>query len=289
MSDQTIEMLFAEELDEAIDLLDLVPSELRIEVLNSPIYQAPSFVEFYISGGQGGQGANEAVISIDGTDLMTVNLDSSGALSLAAVALSEALGTAGTHTITVTQDDTATGTLVGNDTFDVTIDPEPLPDPPPTDGTPFLPAGAVVPGRDVQRWVLQDPYVSGGIGSYVFPQNPKEMTSPHFERFLTSKRTSLSVELGGKFHVFESAGQPKEWQFSGICSSSEMHDKLLAFRALNRRFWLIDHRNRAWKVVFTNVDITPRLRTNYNGQLSDWIEDYTVSALILDQSPTEPA
>lgn len=282
MVDQVVEIGVVVETNTAMGLVLLLPIELTVAVLN-PVYQAPAYVEFYVSGGQP---EVDAIISIDGTDLMTVPLDTDGGLSMASAPLSATLGAAGTHDLTVTQE-TVAGTAIGTATFEVLVDPISLPAEPASDVSPTLPMGAVVVGRPVQRWVLQDPYADG-IGSYVLPQNPRTMTSPSFSRTLTSRRTILPTGRGGRFHVFESAGQPKEWSFTGICTSEEMHDQLLAFRNLNRRFWLIDHRNRAWKVVFTNVDLSPRLQTNYNGELSDWIEDYTVTAMILDQSPEEP-
>jgi hypothetical protein len=99
----------------------------------------------------------------------------------------------------------------------------------------------------------------------------------------------LSPNLGGRFHVMEAVPQPKEWSFSGVSISEEMSDKLLEYRYLNRRFWVIDHRNRAWKCVFLNVDISPRLRSNLDGESTDWLQDYTVTALILDQTPVTPS
>lgn len=289
MSMQALEVLTAVEISETGDLSELVPPALTVTINNSPIYQAPDMIEFIVSGGQP---ETEALVEIDGSPQMTIVLDTDGGISLAAVSLSTDLGTVGTHELRVSQE-TIAGEVYGVAEFEVLVAPVSLPSAPTLDGSPFLPVGAVVPGRTVQRWVLQDPR-PGGIGSYVLPVNPREMTSPHFERKLTSRRTMLAPHLGGRFHVMESVPQPKEWSFTGVTISEEMAEKFLEFRHLNRRFWVIDHRNRAWKCVFTNVDISPQLRKllaveGHLAEYTDWVQDYTVSALILDQTPVTPA
>lgn len=254
-----------------------LPPEIELEVLTPIIEQAPDSVDFTISGGQP---QTEATIDIDGTDLMTVYLDTNGELGVTSVALDEVLGTVGMHTLTVTQV-TPFGTVTADGDFEVlnaapTLPPEPEPD----DGP-----GTVTPSP-VTRWILRD-LAPGGLGDYTLVINPKEMTAPHFSRTLTSKRSVLDTRLGGQFHVYESAPQPREWSFSGYAPTEEMCNKLQAYQKINRKFWLIDHHNRAWKVVFVNVELVAKLRHTYNGEVSDWGHNFTVNALVLDQNFTQ--
>ncbi len=79
---------------------------------------------------------------------------------------------------------------------------------------------------------------------------------------------------------------PKEWEFGGYCPTEEMAEKLLQFRQLNRRIYIVDHHARAWKVAITHLDITPRLRHVYNGEVSDWGSDFRMTVVVLDQEPT---
>ena len=146
--------------------------------------------------------------------------------------------------------------------------------------------GAVISGH--RHWVLQDMLAAseGGIGSYILPMNPREMTSPHLEHAFTSRHTTAK---DGQFHVFQAGKMPKEWSFSGYSPTQEMAEKLLQYRRLNRRLYIIDHRNRAWKCIITNVEIKPRLRHIFNGEVSDWGSDYTVTATVLDQDWVTPA
>jgi hypothetical protein len=102
---------------------------------------------------------------------------------------------------------------------------------------------------------------------------------------VTSRHTTAH---SGKFHVWQAGAVPHEWTFSGQTWSQEMLDQLQAYRALNRRFWIIDHRNRAWKSVITNLEIVPHLRQNYNGEETDLGTDWTVAATVLDQNFRTP-
>jgi hypothetical protein len=148
-----------------------------------------------------------------------------------------------------------------------------------------------VPGaveHDTRHWVFQDlmPELDGGLGSYILPINPARMTSPHLEHAMSGRHTTAR---DGQYHVFQAGAIPKEWEFSGYCPSQEMQEALERYRDLNRRFYIIDHRNRAWKVVLTNVDFVPRLRHVFNDVLTDWGSDYTITATIFSQEWVTPA
>lgn len=248
-----------------------VPS-LRLSVLEPDLVQAPATLTVTVSGGWSSTGVQ---FSIDGVDAGAATTDSDGLLAPTSIYVPDTLF-AGTHTVTVTQADA----LSGSATFTLQRDPAPTV----SDVDLTTPWDAP---RPVARWAFQD-LKAGGLGTYVLPLNPTSMTPPHSERALTAMHTTARA---GQFHVFEAGPAPIEWQFSGYCPSQEMHDQLVAWGELNRRFYVIDHRNRAWTVTFVNVDIRPRLRqwTFMAQGLTDWGHDYTVHALIYEQAPFTPA
>lgn len=147
----------------------------------------------------------------------------------------------------------------------------------------------IVPGMqvgDVQRWVLQD-LMPGGLGSWVMPANPKSM-QPIPRAFNVDVKHTTSV-TAGRFHLSEAEPAPLPWSFAGYSPDQAFYDRLTSYGAINRRFYLIDHRNRAWTVTFDSVEVTPRHRQKLNdGSYNDWAGDYTVHAVIYDQSFMTP-
>ena len=264
------------------DELEFLGAELRLRILDSTVVRAPTSLTVTLSGGVA---EVDVVFDIDGTDVLTVSLDSDGSLGPTSINLTSVLGTVGDHVLTVTQT-TVDGVTSGSGTFTVLLEPPLYPEAPVADGPSVAVPGAV-DEFFVRHWVFQDllPEVDGGIGSYVLPHNPRNMNSPQYEHALTSRH---STAQDGKIHVFQGADIPKEWQFSGYCSSQAQQTKLLQYRYLNRRFYIIDHRNRAWKVVVLNAEFVPRLRQNYDGIPTDWGSDYTMTVVVLDQNFSTP-
>lgn len=267
------------EIDEAQPLFLIMPPEVVLTLLTPVLNQAPGNIEASISGG-----TPEAVvdIKIDTVTVLTVTLDTDGNAGPLSVPVSNTLGTAGTHDLTA-------GTAAT--TFDITLDPTAFPvtpgaDEPPSDVSP------VVGG--VRKWVFQDPVIgAGGIGYWVLPYNPKptDTTSPFPVKAFTSKHTTGNA---GKWHIFQGQTPPKEWNFGGYLPRQEDVERLMEFRDLNRRFYIIDHRNRAWVCVLTHVEIVPRLRhtwvANHEEPLvTDWGHDYKVTAMIVNPNWLEPA
>ena len=254
--------------------LQVLQQDAVAEAVNAALYQAPTVLTFTVTGGWP---ADDVTVDVDGTVLLTTVLDSDGALAPTSVAIDATLGTVGSHTLTVTS---LTGDPGYTTSFPFTIEIAPPPDAvdPGADADPVIVPGADT-GTGVYKWVLQD-LAPSGIGSYVFPANPLSMTSPHGARVLQQSHTTSAVT--GQFHISEPGAVAQEWQFAGVCTTQAFYDKLVQFYELPRRFYLIDHRNRAWKVAFTSLDFKARKRTNLNGSLTDWVHDYTVSALIFD-------
>lgn len=253
-----------------------IPKEVVIEILDPVIPQAPTPITVVLVEGYPD---TDVEFSIDGTWVYTARTNSDGYLPPTSINVSEALGSAGVHTLTAEQP--GAYSMVGSATF--TIQKDPI-------------LGATYMGPDAQaveipeairpngtrRWVFQD-LLPGGLGSWVMPTNPTENTSPYLER-----QYNVATTTTGRPHVSEGGQVPVEWSFSGIAFDEVFAEKLVAYWSLNRRFYVINHRNQAFKVVITNVDLRPRLQRNYNGEYIDG-HDYTVSALVLDQNWVTPA
>lgn len=263
-----------------IDSGRVVNFEMAIEILDSSLIQAPTTLTFSLV-----EGWPETPVDlyIDGILVWTAETNSDGDIPLGALIVDEVIGTQGTHTLTAIQD----GSVSASADFTIARIPVLYPSYMGPDAQAVEVPG-VLTSNGTRRWVFQDllPEANGGIGSWIMPMNPKEMTSPFLEVRLASKHTTA---VDGQWHLFEGGITPKEWTFSGYCPTQEMYEKLLAYRNLNRRFYIIDHRNRAWKSIITEVDFKAHLRENFNGEVTDWGHDYTVSAVALSQDWVVPA
>jgi len=254
---------------------DYGPPDLEVQILDPKVPRAPSSITVVIAGAAPEERLD---FSVNGYHLAFAFTDSDGYLLPTSIGIPDYLGEdrvlAGTYTLDVTapDSDTVGGSAdfsFGKDAYlrlnyivGADVDPVEVPG---------------VFSHDTQHWVLQDP-LPGGLGSYVMPINPSEADSPPFTRVLTSKATT--APLVGRFHMFEAAFQPTEWSFSGQCPDREMYERLLEFSELNRRFYLIDHRNRAWIVAPQQFDVKPRRVTNWNGVNTNWFQDYTFTVVV---------
>lgn len=264
-----------------------VPPEITVAILDEEISRAPTTITVVAAEGLPTQ---EAVFAIDGTDVWTTDLDAAGGMTPTSLLLEATLGgQQGAHELTLTQQGPYGIVVSDTAAYEVLNDPWIAPFIAGTDAQAVEIPGAV--SHDTRHWVLQDLLAvqEGGIGSYVLPFNPREMSSPHHELAFESKHTTA---LSGQYHVFQkgSSGMgPKEWTFKFYAPTQEMITKLEQYRDLNRRFYVIDHRNRAWKCMFSDLQVEPRLRHNFNGEMTDWGSDCTVTAIVLDQNWVTPA
>lgn len=256
----------------------VVPN-ITIQILDPTLLQAPTSLTVVVFGGFPDQPID---FYIDGVKVWTTDLNSEGNLGPVSIGVPEELGAMGVHTLVAQQP----GSTYGQATFTLRSDPTPVARVRGPDADPVAVPESIRP-NGTQQWVFQDllPEAQGGIGSYVMPLNPKEMSSPHHFKQMTSKHTTA---ITGQYHVWEAEALPREWEFSGYCPTQDMHDKMNAYLELNRRFYVIDHRNRAWKVVFTEIDFKAKLYQTFNGEPTIWGHDYVVHALILDQDWTVP-
>lgn len=253
--------------------LPIIPPELGLEVLDPIVHRAPTPITVVVSEADPD---TEVVFFIDGTQVYSATADSDGYLGPLSINVPEELGAAGDHQVSAAQ----MGAIGATVTFTVQRDPTLAPSALGPDAQAVEVPEAMVNG--VRKWVLQD-LLPGGLGSWVMPTSPEQMGSPYFERTLTAKTTTA-----GRHHVSEGAQVPVEWTFSGFAPSMEVHDQLLAYGELKRRFYVIDHRNRAFKVAPVGVELVPQLRKNYNGVEVDG-HQYTMTVLILDQDWVNPA
>lgn len=242
--------------------------DLYVTILDEEVIQAPTAVAVTVVEGLA---ETALTIDIDGTVVWEGFTDSEGTLAPTSVNVPVEVGDAGTHTLTAVQ----VGATSGTATFTLQRDPAQPdvivgPDADPVE----IPASLLPSG--LRRWVLQD-LQPGGLGSYVMPHNPESMSSPYLEREYDVRPTTA-----GFHHVSEGAARVIEWTFQGFAHTAVFAQKLLDYGNLRRRFYVIDHRGRAFKVIFSQVELTPRLRQNVDGQLVDG-QDYVVTALVLDQ------
>jgi hypothetical protein len=211
--------------------------------------------------------------TIDGVTVTGEQTDASGAIVEMTIPVARQFA-AGPHAVAAT---TATRTASG--AFTVLTDAAPLPQP----QAPSAPPQAVP--NAVNRWVFQDT-MPGGLGTWVMPINPTSMGNPHVRKTVAVVSTTT---VRGRPHVSEGA-TPVEWEFAGFAPDKAFQDKLIAYSRLAYRFYVIDHRGRAWTVAIARLAITPRKRSrDTTGAESDWMADYTVALALFSQTPQELA
>jgi len=263
------------ELDEGF-LTELVMQLHTPEIDSAPSALTVSIVDAVATGG-------DIIFRIDDREVFRHEPDPDGGLDLVSVPvpnLKDAGGNEiiqpGVHTLRAVQ-----GTASGEATFSV-FNPPPLAPEDIQEDVPPVPVPGAVQPNGTRRWVFQD-LMPGGLGSWVLPMNPEGMTTPAFARNLTAKTTTASDEVGGQFHVYEDAYTPVEWSFNGYCPAAEMRDMLEAFADLNRRWYLHDHRGRAWKVTFSALELETHLTQIWNGEYTNEGHDYKATVLVMER------
>lgn len=125
----------------------------------------------------------------------------------------------------------------------------------------------------VRRWKITDPYDTNPLtNTYKFPRNPREMTSLHQERAISSMSTTAHTIL-----LFEGQTPAKQWQFSGPILDKSDYDNLRHWvYDRKRRLILNDHFGRDISLVFVSLDAVPKRRSGYY-----YSHEYTATALVL--------
>lgn len=248
---------------------------LRVVIYDDDLLRAPTSILVAVDDAAPGEVIR---FRIDGKLVFETVAGPAGDLGPTSIPVSDQF-LAGTHQLSAKQRTSSTGRA----TFTLTKDPIPYPHIVADDTLPVLIPQAMQHG--VRHFVLQD-LLPGGLGSYVMPISPATMSSPHSPREFVPHPTTA---LGGTFHMFEGSFKPHEWSLSGYCPDEDMYDSLVAFAELNRRFWVIDHRNRAWLVAPLGTElVTRRRQVGLAGVPTDWGHDYTMRLLILEPDWVAP-
>lgn len=138
-------------------------------------------------------------------------------------------------------------------------DPRPAPTPPVTDLA--------------QHWRffdLRDPDIT-----YTMERNPRSWTNVFPPNDVTHEKVTAP---DGQAITWEAAKRPWRMEFTGYLDTEEEYDALAFWSALRRRFWLVDHRNRAWLVTFEQFDAQARIVPNV-----PWAHNYTVKTVMFMQ------
>jgi len=109
------------------------------------------------------------------------------------------------------------------------------------------------PAGPFTRWTFVDP--AGLMSDFVFTYNPSTMTAPYVPRTYVSDSTTSPV---GQAQVWEALSPGADWQFDGYLDSEAELDALLEWLDVNRRIWVIDHRQRKWVVALVSIDPQPK-------------------------------
>jgi len=265
----------------AVSLAGDIPTyeEVDLIIADPDQYRAPTSVQVMFNGAVPGE---EITFKIDARDeeIWSADADTNGSLFLVSVPIPPEIGDilvdgvtldAGTHTLHAT----TAGGRTASDTFTLQLDATTWP------ALQSADVDAVeVPGRG-KSWALQDPK-PGGLGSWVLHPSPTSMSEPEFSKTVDVEHTTNPMD--GRYHVAVGEEMVKEWSWSGYCPDQTFYEQMEAYAALNRRIWVLDHRNRAWKATIVRFDPTLRKRQiEDDGTPQDWAADYVVSAVVYDR------
>lgn len=259
---------------QTIDGKALAPVPATLLVFESELEQAPDTLTVAM--------ANlvpfaEVTFTVDGLAVGTAEADGNGDITTLTLDIDRRF-LAGAHTVTGTS-----GGLVASAPFTLAQSPANFPAAQPQDDDPVVVEGTVG-ANGVHRWVLQD-LAPGGLGSWVMPINPSSMSSPHVRKTVADQQTTA---VNGRSHLFEGMA-PLDWEASGFCPDREFYNKLVQFAQLPRRFYVIDHRGRAWTVSIAELDMRPRQRVKDSaGRSQDWLHDYSIKFVLYSQTPKLP-
>jgi hypothetical protein len=255
--------------DVTLDWLATVPTDedpdaegtagnLQVDIADTILLETPYNLQFSLFNAD--DDATVTVSLVGEGQLIQYQADDSGVILGASIPIPEL--PAGTYSLSFTAG--AEATIV---TMQVLEDVVPLPTAPAADSTVTMPGG-------VHRWILQDP--TGVIDEYEFTYNPSRMSSPHGARAFVVDTTTAP---NGQLHIYEALPRAIEWDFSGFLDTEADLLALEVFASLRRKFFLIDHRDRAWVVMFTAFDPQPK-----RVAATPYAHDYTVKALIYGEA-----
>lgn len=234
---------------------------LVMDVITSSITVAPGTVSVAVINAQPNEDIAFTLVGIS-APTQTIRADSTGVISNGTLIIPINVEKG---TVTVKATGQSTG-LFGTDTFQVLTD-APISVTQSPDAAPTL-----ISQTGVIRWVFQDKQ-TGGLGSYVVPINPTSMTSAQ------APPKPLTVDLttapNGRPIFYQGSRRPYEWRFTGTCRTEAFFNALNDYYGLKRRFYTIDHFNRAWVTTWEELNLTTVRDVN-----NPYAHTYEVKALI---------
>lgn len=132
----------------------------------------------------------------------------------------------------------------------------------------------VAPARASQvRWRLYG--LHDQKAAYEFVHNPRSWSNLLPPNNFTHEKTTAP---DGQILSWQAGDQPWRMEFTGYLDTPAEYGALTFWAGLHRRFWLVDHRNRAWLVTFEQFDASARIVPN-----KPWAHDYTMKAVVFMQ------
>lgn len=129
----------------------------------------------------------------------------------------------------------------------------------------------------MSQWYFTDPSnvdaVTGDPETWIFPLNPKRMTSPHVQHETTLTPNSA---IDGSTRTWRKPPKPYEWQFEGSVRTRAHYDTLLEWFARCRRLHVTDHFSRTWDIQIVSVDMTPL----HTSRTVEWRYSYVVKTFM---------
>jgi len=245
---------------------------LNLQILDPTLLQAPTSVQVQVFNLDP---SAEITFDIDGTEVYTATADSTGFLGQTSIPVAEALGDAGTHTLTAT----SAGRTPDSQNFTIKREPNLALHALGPDAEPVAISGTIGPNGE-RHFVLQD-LMPDGLGSWVMDPSPTSWNPPYVHKATNVEHTTAG---SGRYEITESLLGPMDFTLAGYCPDETFYNHLLDYDGLKRRFYLIDHRNRAWIVAFTGTELKPRKRQqDQDGTFTDWAHDYTIHAVVFNQ------
>jgi hypothetical protein len=202
----------------------------------------------------------EVQFEIDTVLVLTTTADDAGTIPTLAIPAGVLL-TVGTHTLLARDVTTGVEDSVEFEVESLTMEPDADP---PSVGPATPATGGVI------QWIfeLPDP---GGM-TFTFPHNPTEMTSPFSRRVLNPEFTAAP---DGQPIIFEGEPVATEWGATGVVFTQAHYEALEAWHVLNRRFYAIDHHERAWLVTLEDVSWSAKRDPS-----RPWAHGYSLKFLI---------
>lgn len=240
-------------------------SELSLEFekgAETQLHDAPAYLMVVVGDGLEEESVTFSLVGDAGAwaDFHTLDLDNWG-MSIASVPIPAV--PAGVYELTVVGEASTAASIVFhvlNDPLDDTEEDDETEAPAYPEWTPNL-----------HRWRLIDTATVNNVGGWEFLKNPSRWTNPNFPNFLEHDVTTAP---DGNVLAWEGAQRSWTFEFSGYLDTQEEYEALEFWSGLRRRFWLIDHRDKARFVTFDHFDARARIVPG-----KPWAHDYTIKVV----------